>query len=239
LVAQAPARAEAGDKIFRGGGTYTIPWTDAEWGGIGQTDSLDPRFPPLGRLDSLEQHRTAAGNGFGVGFGFEYMLTDLVGIDTNINYSKHETSTVFSGDVTFTPLAGDPPALAPELSEYAPIIGTGAGEAGFTTITVGANLHVLRRGKVDLYLGPVAGIALLNSELTSGSFTAAFPSFVSATPTQSAEWKQQIVSDFVFGAALGIDIEMGRDGWYLSIATKYLVGSISPWTIQFGLGYRF
>jgi opacity protein-like surface antigen len=237
MVISAPVRAEAGDKIVRGGLTSGTPTANTYWGGIGQTDFLDPRFPPLGRFDSLEEHNTSADGGFGFGLGFEYMLSELIGIDTNFNYSKHNADATFSGEITFTPLLGEPPALAPERSETATIIGTGPGDADLKVITVGANFHVLRREKLDLYLGPVVGLALLDSELTSGGFTATFESFVSSTPAEHAA--RDTVSDFVFGAAFGIDVAMGREGWIISAATKYLAGSLSPWTIQIGLGYRF
>ncbi|MFQ5792671.1 MAG: hypothetical protein ACE5JI_19550 [Acidobacteriota bacterium] len=228
LIVPAPARADAGDKIVRGGLAYAIPSDDLEWGGPAQTDFMDPRFPPLGRFDSLEEHLASADSGFELGIRFEYGLTDLVGIDTNFNFSRHDGTTVFSGEITFTPAIGDPPALNPEQSQHAPIIGVGDGQASLFTLTVGANLHVLRRKAVDIHFGPVVGLAVLSSELTSGGFTASFPSFVSATPVESVDWKRRTHDNVVVGAFVGVDVPFGTEGWMLSIPTKCLLGSISP-----------
>ncbi|MDH3253907.1 MAG: hypothetical protein OEM62_02870 [Acidobacteriota bacterium] len=235
LAVPTSGRAAEGDKVFRGAVGYVIPTTDFDWTESGQQEYRDPAFPPLGRLESLLGFHTDAEAGLGLRLGFEYLLTERIGIDAGFDYSSHDAETVFSGRSTFTPLHGDPPVWAPEASETAPIIGIAAGEDRLIMITVGVNFHFLDREKLDLYLGPVVGGSWLDTAHSSGGYTVGFDSFVLANPARDSQGTE---ASPVFGAVLGTDIATGRKGWMQSASIRYLAGSVAPLSLHVGLGYR-
>lgn len=67
----------------------------------------------------------------GLGLAWEYRFTDLIGLDVNWSYAKHDV----------------------ELS------GSDFDEVTFMPVTVGANFHLLPDSKVDLFVGPFVGYA--------------------------------------------------------------------------------
>jgi hypothetical protein len=236
LAVPAPGRAAEGDKIFRGAFSYVTPTTDLDWRESGQQEYRDPAFPPLGGLETLLGFHTDAEPGIGLRLGFEYLLTERVGIDAGFDYSSHDAETVYSGRSTFTPLHGDPPVWAPEASETAPIIGIAAGEARLMMITVGVNFHLLDTEKLDLYLGPVVGGSWLDIANNAGGYGVRFDSFVLDIPARDAQGTE---AGAVFGAVVGVDVATGRKGWMLSASTRYLAESVAPLSLHVGLGYEF
>jgi opacity protein-like surface antigen len=232
-----PARAASGDMIVRGGLSYVSTYTN-RFGGEGIEEFLDPARPPLGRFDVLFDNLIGLDGNIGVGIGFEYMLTDLIGIDTSFNYSRQTVAASFAGQITFTPYWGQPPIPLPQFNETAPIIGAGTGKANRYLLTVGANFHVLRRQKLNLYAGPVVGLSTVTAKYKSGSFQAAFPSFTSVTSLPSEPDASE--SDFVLGAGLGVDVPLGAKGWLLSTTARYVPAeNLNPWLFQVSLGHRF
>lgn len=237
LATTVPAQAASGDMIVRGGLSYVSTYTN-RLGGEGIEEFLDPARPPIGRFDVLFDNLIGLDGNIGVGVGFEYMLTDLIGIDTSFNYSQQTLAATFAGQITFTPYWGQPPTPLPQFDETAPIVGAGTGKADRFLLTVGANFHVLRRRTLDLYAGPVIGLSAVTSKYDSGSFQAAFPSFTSVTPLANESHGSQ--SNFVLGAGFGIDVPLGSNGWQLSTTARYVPAeNLNPWLFQVSLGHRF
>ena len=84
LATTVPTQAASGDMIVRGGLSYVSTYTN-RLGGEGIEEFLDPARPPIGRFDVLFDNLIGLDGNIGVGVGFEYMLTDLIGIDTSFN----------------------------------------------------------------------------------------------------------------------------------------------------------
>lgn len=239
LVLPDSARADAGDKILRGSASYVNPTSDARLGGTGIEDFLDPTNPPMVRFDIIQDHRLSADSNVGVGLDFEIMVTDRVGIDTAFNYSRQDVAADFSGQITFTPYLGQPPTLFPDLNESASIVGAGGGRVNLFLLTVGANVHLLQNDRLDLYAGPVVGLAHISAELNTGGFTAAFPSFTSHTPMAGGSWDGSS-NHLALGGLIGFDAPISNKGWLVSTSFKYVpVENLNPWFVQVSLGHRF
>lgn len=240
LTLPASTRADAGDKIIRGGLSYVTPTKDTRLSGTGTEDFLDPTRPPLVRFDVTADHLFGVDSDFGLGVDFEYLLTDLIGLTGAFNYSRQPARIDFGGQITFTPYLGQPPTLVAELNETAPIVGIGTGRADLLLLTAGANFHVLQRERLDLYAGPIVGLAHTQFDVNSGSFSAAFPSFTSVTPLEQSPFSDGATDKFVLGAAFGVDIPIGAKGWLVSTGFKYVsVENLEPWLVQISLGHRF
>lgn len=193
LLASSIAWSDAGDHKVRASLQYVMPMGSAD----------------LGIFDELID--TEADSAIGFGFGYEYMVTDLIGVDANIGYSCH--------DIDFTLLAHTETVA----------------DTSLMPLTVGVNFHVLRNGKMILYLGPFVGYVVYDDY----------------NYKQGGE-SVPLENDFTFGAVIGLDVPFGEKGWMFSSALKFLqteaeydhpdyVGDldINPFIIQIGLGYRF
>jgi hypothetical protein len=239
MVLPGSAKADAGDKILRGSVSYVNPTADARMGGTGIEDFLDPARPPMGRFDVTSDHRIAADSNIGVGLDFELMVTDCIGINAAFNYSRQDVAADFAGQITFTPYLGHPPTLFPALNESASIVGAGGGQADLILLTVGANFHLLQNNRLDLYAGPVIGLAHISADLDSGGFIAAFPSFTSHTPMASGPWGGSS-NHLALGGLVAFDAPIANKGWLVSTSFKYIpVENLNPWFVQVSLGHRF
>ncbi len=243
------ALADAGDKIFRFGLKYISPTGDLTW-----QDSSSQDFNIDGSMFTFEfseQGKAEADSTIGLGIGFEYMATDLIGIDTNLNYSKHDFDETISGSVTITPWIGDPPVPDPGSSETGQLIATRSGEISMIPLTIGMNFHIFQSDSVDFYLGPLVGYVFYSDLETDAGST----EFITASYVFPVSWESEKISikdDFAYGAVLGIDTPFGSGEWNFSAAAKYLKTKaevdeaysseeidIDPWVIQIGFGYRF
>jgi opacity protein-like surface antigen len=233
-----PTSALAGerDHVIRGGLLYVAGTSESSGSAAVRGEFLDPRFPPLGELHRDSQFVIQAENDFGIAVEYEYKFNDLLGLNANISYTRQVVEVTYSGTATFTPYWGDPPTPVPEQADISPIVGGGFGKMDLVLPTVSASFHVLRRDKVDLYIGPSLGFAAFNATYESGSYTSVF-SFINI---QRLAGMQEGDAQLGWGAVLGLDLPVGPGGWRFSIAARYLqTGELNPATIQFGLGYRF
>lgn len=239
------AWADSGDKIFRFGIEYVSPS-----GGLSDSDTESVRIEgdEPGWLDIFITQDIDVDSAIGYGIGFEYMVTDLVGIDFNLNYSKHDVEVTFGGSVLFTP--DDPP---PD-PETAPITGGENGEIGMIPLTVGVNFHFSKSDAIDYYLGPFIGYVFYDDlELEAGFARFEVPSLPPFEATFEAD-SLSMKNDFTFGATFGIDVPIGGEGWMFSAVAKYYKTEaeideddvedgegldMDPWVILVGLGYRF
>ncbi len=236
LVAQP---ATAGDKILRFGPNFVEPTASLARVDSGREIFDDPLDPLVGMFDVVQRTEGGVGGAPGFGLGFEYKLSERIGIDTSLAYSRHDFRLDFSGEITWTPWVEELGAHDLEQSETAPIIGAGAGHVTLGVLTVGVNFHPLRHERLDLYFGPLAGVSYSETEFDSGRFTASFSDFTSVTPLDRRESDQQ--AELVYGAALGVDVPVGEKGWLVSTVVSYLETEmeVDPWTVQVGLGHRF
>jgi hypothetical protein len=135
----------------------------------------------------------------GVGVEYERYLTDIVGIDVGYAWSKH--------DVKWN--------------------GEKIGDFTLTGVPVAVNFHVVRKERVDFYLGPVVG--WYRGEYDSGD-----------------------ARDHAgFGGTLGIDLLFGKGGKPsvgFSAAAKFMSLKfeddgdeleLNPWALQAGVVIRF
>jgi outer membrane protein W len=109
-----PAWAEKGDMQLRFGFSYSMPTNDLT--DAGQTTELD--------------------DAFGYHASFEFMITDLIGVEPAVGAANHEVTVVEAG--------------LPDLE---------LGEIDLFTLTADLNFHVLRQESVDLFVGPTIGYA--------------------------------------------------------------------------------
>ncbi len=97
----------------------------------------------------------------------------------------------------------------------------------FTAATAGLNFHFFGRGAIDLYAAPLIGYAFFGS-------------------AEDVEFSD----NFMYGAALGIDIGLGKGGFALTGSVRYLKTEaevenedinidFDPLIITFGAAFRF
>jgi outer membrane protein W len=124
-----PAWAEAGDMSVRFGVLYSAPTDDLVDGE--QTTELD--------------------GSFGFQASFEYLITDLIGIEPAITTGNHDVTVKESGfpDLDF-------------------------GEIGLFTLTANVNFHFMRESRIDLFAGPTIGYASWG-DLKTDEFPQDFP----------------------------------------------------------------
>jgi hypothetical protein len=125
-----PASAERGDKQVRFGILTSMPTGD--FTDEGQTTELD--------------------SAFGFQAGFEYGLTDLMGLEAGLSSLSHDVTVEEAGF----------PSL--EL-----------GDIDLLTLAVSLNFHVVRSEKMDLFVGPMIGNSFWGDLQTTDLFPEDFP----------------------------------------------------------------
>jgi outer membrane protein W len=107
--------AEQGDMKIRFGVLYQIPTGDLV----------------------VEDQKTELDDALGFQAGFEYLLTDWIGVEPTMTYSKSDVNVTEDG--------------VPDLE---------LGEIGLLTLAANLNFHILRETRLDLYLGPTIGYGI-------------------------------------------------------------------------------
>ncbi len=219
--------AEKGDHNIRFGLKYIMPTADQDFLFSGQED-LDGTL-----VQFSEQATIEADAALGFGIGYEYMFTDLVGIDFNLNYAKHDVDAEGTDTVT---IPGDPPLV------FVDTFDENIGDTSLMPITVGVNFHVYQSDAMDFYLGPFVGYIMYDDlELNN------------VEPGESNSLS--LCDDFGYGVAFGIDVPFGSKGWMFSSVLKYMQTKaeidepgtpvdaleidINPVILQVGFGYKF
>ncbi len=178
-------------------------------------------------------------------FGYEYMVTDIIGIDANLSFGKHDIDAEEKLGLTWE---------AEGTGDYEDIIKY-SGDMTMMPITVGVNFHVMQKEKVDLYVGPFLGYVTygdikLDKITHNITVTGLDPDPITATYSESVSEKVKVKSDFGFGAVVGMDVPFGNN-WMFNAALKYFQTKaktdetnpveidMNPWVIQIGVGYQF
>jgi len=170
-------------------------------------------------LDDLFRIDLEPQSAVGVAFSYERMVTDLVGIEAGIGYSNHDL------DETFTVLGQ---------SETETV-----GDIAMMPLLVGANFHVLRKEKVDLYLGAQIGYVAYGDVKIEDK-----------DPDQS---DISMKNGFGYGLIAGVDVPFGASSWMFNGSLAWLSTdadfdepgapsdgiAIDPIVVRIGVGTRF
>ena len=134
-----------------------------------------------------------------------FQSDDLFGIEPALSWSNHDVSL-------------DP---------------SGNGELRMTPLVVGANFHVLRTDKVDLYVGPQLAYVLYGET-----------EFDTAPDIKNK-------NDLTFAAILGVDVPLGDGKWMFAAAAQFILTEaeqdtsggrsldMDPVALEIGFGVRF
>ena len=219
LATAGAAQADAGDRTVRLSVGYMSPTGGTTTVGGPFSNYYDT--PLVGTLEGFQRLGIEAESSLGFDFGYEYMLTDLIGLDGHIGYSRFDLEGVYSGDITWTPWTGFPPAPRSDLSETSMITGKQTGSMNAMPLTVGVNFHLTPSSPVDFYLGPVVGYVFLSSiNGDGGEMRAEFEEFTSVTPLEGGTLATK--DAFTYGAVAGLDVPFGEKGWSFAASARYL-----------------
>jgi outer membrane protein W len=214
VAVSAPVLAAEGDMKLRFGaahigptGDQTIVWYDEP------PEYEESRIEPEGGL-----------SGF---VGFEFMVSNVVGLDTTVlgtNINVEEDYLWVIDDVVQSSWR----------DEVADIF--------MTSFIFSANIHVVNNDQMDLYLGPsVAYIWYGDWDWDDDDW----------------DLDLKVDDEFTLGGVIGIDLPLGSGKWMFSSAVRYLNAEaelddvffaypvrdftleIDPWIVQVGVGVKF
>lgn len=188
------------------------PWTFRfQLGGVGVSENTFIGIAP-GRF-SIRTEDSAT-----LGIAFERRMNRLVGLELSVLHS-------------------DPSVVATFQSPHSPNNRTGVLTAlGMTPLSLGLNLHVIPRGKVDLYVGPVLSYILYDD----------LHLYAPGVPSSVA-----VDDETTYGFQIGLNLRVGRGPWAFNAALRGLRASpetrelespsldIDPLFATVGFGYSF
>jgi outer membrane protein W len=208
LVSAVPALAGQGDKIIRFGGAYVSPTGD-------YVEEIDSD----GVVGDLTIEADSAFGGF---FGFEYMFTDLFGLDATLLYANHDIDGTLDVDSDGVPFYEK--ATLAEVSNM--------------PLFISGHFHFMQDGPVDLYAGPTLAYVMYGD--------------LEFKPIADEEEDIPLEDDFGFGAVFGVDVPFGTDNnWMFNSKIRYIrtgaetdevdsvTVDIDPWIIEIGVGVKF
>ncbi len=132
----------------------------------------------------------------GAGIGYEYMVTDLIGIDFGFDYFSPDLK--FQATVTTTPSStGVPESVAVDVKKSGKVM----------PLTAGVMFHVYRSDSFDFYLGPQLAYVMYGD--------------VTLVENVLGELKAKFKDELTFGAKLGIDVPFGQ-GWAFNAQLQYI-----------------
>lgn len=221
LLAGPAALAADQKNVFRFQLSYFMPSGD-----LTMTDAFEEDIDGDGTIDTLALNEKAEyDSAIGFGIEYEYMASDLIGLDFGLKYIKPDVKLNVSG--TFN---GDPFTLA-EIKE--------GGE--FMPLTAGVMFHLGDSEKLDFYLGPELAYIMY------GDITFVDPFF-------GDEAKIKFNDEFTFGAKLGLDFAIGEK-WAITAQAEYIAADSevdadegddisvsldpSPFLLNVGVAYKF
>lgn len=190
----APASLAAGEKNhFRFHLGYMSPTGDNKF----TDDITDVDFDGDGTPDTLNLAAKAEFQGaLGAGIGYEYMVTDLIGIDAGLDYFKPDLELTATGTLIHSDGSAD---------ETVSVKVKGSGK--FMPLTVGPMFHVAKNESMDFYLGPQLAYIMYGD--------------VSVTNEFLGEVKAKFKNELTWGVKLGIDVPLGQ-GWAFNGQLQYL-----------------
>ncbi len=186
--------------------------SDGDAGQFTVVDTAPGGTLALGQAEERTDLKTSAGGG--VGLNVEYRANDRIGIEGGLLYWELDSMLSFDSATEWL-MAGD--------------------STNVLTITAGLNFHLTPNQKVDFYIGPYIGMALIdNASFALGG----------SVGTVSGNTDDE----FVWGGQIGLDIPFGGSGWAFHLGARYMdlgVGGdgvdldIDPLMGTAGLAYSF
>ena len=160
---------------------------------------------------------------YGMSLGIERRLSDLVGVELGIDWAKPDL------------------VLLVDIPDYGLL--TLSDSLDLLTFRAGLNLHLLRTGSVDLYIGPAVAWISTGGDLH----------FSTTVEGQTASLQANTGNDWGWGGMAGLDVVIG-DAWTASFSASYLKADLyvndaedgsstsldfDPLTVRLGFGVRF
>jgi len=221
MLAGPSALAADQKNVFRFQLNYFMPSGD-----LTMTDAFEEDIDGDGTIDTFSLNEKAEyDSALGFGIEYEYMASELIGLDFGLKYIKPDVKLNVSGTLN------DESFALPEISE--------GGE--FMPLTAGLMFHFGKSEKIDFYLGPELAYIMY------GDLTFTDPFF-------GEETKIKFNDEFTFGAKLGLDFFLD-ESWAISAQAEYLDASSevdtdeaddlsvnldpSPFILTFGVAYKF
>ena len=165
----------------------------------------------------------------GFTIGYEHRFSGLFGLEAVLLRTTSDIDGRLQGTFWINDINSG------ELIETGPLDETEElGDLTFTPLTFGANFHLTRGSRIDLYVGLFLGFVFYGDLDIEGE-------------------KVSMENGFTRGANLGIDVPFGEGKWALNVALRYqnidaeideegFEGDpieINPLTLQVGASYRF
>lgn len=159
----------------------------------------------------------SSGSSAGIGGALEYRVSPLIGAEVSVLYTR-------------TDLYG--------ISASGFRLRSSTGSRSFVPISAALNLHLLRKERVDLYVGPMLTYSIFGkADADNGS---------GRSPAEAS-------SGFGLGAQVGVDVALGEGAWGLGGSVRYTMAdadvaggipflfeaNFNPVTVTAGLRYRF
>ncbi len=167
-------------------------------------------------LDDLEaEAKLQADEALGAEVGYEYRYSDLLGLEANLAYTKH--------DIRLSALGVDEKV----------------GDVTFMPLLFGANFHLFRGKKVDFYVGPTLGLAMFGDINQTGA--ASGPSIKTK---DKFTWGGALGLDVPFGShwaftagAKYLVLDAETDA--AEVLGENIKLGFDPWIVRAGIAYRF
>lgn len=165
--------------------------------------------------DDGDTIRAEVESDIGAGLAVEYQFSDRLGVEFGALYAAPEL------DIRI----GAPGSLFGSLRA--------TDDISFAPITLGLNVHLTPRSKVDLYVGPLAAYVLygdlsIQFEFPNLPNLPSLPGIptIPVFPIDPITIDLETDDDFAFGAQVGIDVPFGDGRWAFHANVKYLETSI-------------
>ena len=217
----------AGDEpnALRFGLAYVMPSGDLGFPfGFGGEDLGDGTMLSFDGTLTIEPQHSAAFT-----IGYEQRLGGLFGLEFLLLHTTSDIDGSLEGTFWINDIDTGELIETGTLSETEEI-----GDLTYTPVTVGANFHLTRNSKVDLYIGLVLG-------------------YVWFGDLDIMEEKVSMENDFTRGATLGVDVPIGQGKWAFNGALRYLGMDakideegfdgdpidVNPLILQVAASYRF
>ncbi len=161
--------------------------------------------------------------------GYEYRFNPRLGFDVTLL----QTNPDVDGRLHGTYWIND--STTGDLIETGPLdVTEHIGDLTVTPLMLGLNVHLTPKSKLDVYVAPAIGYVSYGDMNVEGE-------------------KISLKSDFAWGATAGLDVPIGKGGWVLSGALRYVSSSADVdepgaagesldmrlFVVQVGAGYRF
>ena len=157
------------------------------------------------------------GSSVGFGVALEYRVSPLIGAEISVLYGRSDL-------LGFSTRGWD--------------LRSSTGSRSYVPISGAVNFHLLRRGRVDLYLGPMLTYSIFgDADADSDSWLG---------PARAS-------SGFGLGVQVGVDVDLGSGEWGMGTTVRYTMAdsdvgggipfllstNFTPLTVTAGLRYRF